>query len=923
MIWMLRGKKVTPYRLFLFFLMGIIGISCANALSFSDYFTELKETNADMFDAYAIFTLHNPTNDNLVLDASKFNAYFVELSNGVSEWKYFIKVPVEYEKQRWIQNLSCENITENNTISESCIDNGHNENFTETIYEFHEFNSTIVILPDESYDIKFYAKYYRSAFITPVSFDWIAIVKDNTGWLGLWDNIYESENWTWFNVSWNKKQSIIFNATTNITNFTIGINVTYDADMLSDYSDLRFTWYNTTSLSEQSINYFIENYTTSYAYVWLKAPVINGTYYMYYQNTSAVNTTSDGFLTFVLFDDFNSASFNTTKWTNETTANQTAGVYCITGNFMTYSSSQFARNNSWVIKGKLTGSGSQIGGINSGATQYSYITRFDTFSTTNFTASTNTGSESTKLLGGLDLNYNRYMIKPNITNSSIVNYNQNYGAFLNSTTDKIIAEGNYNMLAVRTWAGVYACVDYIFVANNSDKISSSAFGSEESGNSISFSTQSPANNTIINDANTIHFNSTVQSKASATMSCNFSINGTLNQTNASVYNNTLVDFTASLQFGYYNWTMNCWNDTTSNSTTSNFLLNNTNTISFSTQSPANNTIITTSGNINFKFTAISKTSSAMNCSLYINGSLNQSGSATNNTLKNFVVAIPNGTSINWNVTCQNGTITNTTPLYYLSTNWATSYTIASEDDTTGITIEYSPIVSVGENAEIKIMVHAPDNYTSFNWTYHGKGMITDSAFTGSGAFMTTGGASISDANGCPGFCLMSGDYEGDYDYTGDTIATFEFVEKPKDDRDTCMKLGGCVCGTGDSAYCAIPCECVRKDPRHEPTPSDPIDSTPPSDEIIWKDSEYTFYVHFNNNGYYPFYITATGIDSVTNESLLLYSNGGKIIVGSSMTYINDSATSESTDNPINVIVVYGFLIAFVIGSGLYLFARRD
>ncbi|MFZ3077992.1 MAG: DUF2341 domain-containing protein, partial [Candidatus Aenigmatarchaeota archaeon] len=79
-----------------------------------------------------------------------------------------------------------------------------------------------------------------------------------------------------------------------------------------DYQDLRFTWLNTSSNSEQNISYWLESDNQA----WVKVPnvtasgVANTTLYMYYGNPSAASA-SNGTNMFSFFDDF---SGDLSKW---------------------------------------------------------------------------------------------------------------------------------------------------------------------------------------------------------------------------------------------------------------------------------------------------------------------------------------------------------------------------------------------------------------------------------------------------------------------------------------------------------------------------------------------------------------------------------------------------------------------------------
>jgi len=68
----------------------------------------------------------------------------------------------------------------------------------------------------------------------------------------------------------------------------------------------------------------------------------------------------------------------------------------------------------------------------------------------------------------------------------------------------------------------------------------------------------PSNDTQINDTQTVTFNFTATDDQNATLSCSIHLNGTLNQTNSSVQNNTLTNFVINgISYGSHNWSVNC------------------------------------------------------------------------------------------------------------------------------------------------------------------------------------------------------------------------------------------------------------------------------------------------------------------------------------------------------------------------------
>jgi len=113
-------------------------------------------------------------------------------------------------------------------------------------------------------------------------------------------------SYAWYSPIRQYRRPIILdntNNSNNLTDYQIAINLTYDCDMQPDFSDIIFTWYNTTDKSEIAIPFWIENYSTSsWAYVWVKVKEIPAnsttTIYVYYGNTTPVSSPSNTINTF-------------------------------------------------------------------------------------------------------------------------------------------------------------------------------------------------------------------------------------------------------------------------------------------------------------------------------------------------------------------------------------------------------------------------------------------------------------------------------------------------------------------------------------------------------------------------------------------------------------------------------------------------
>jgi hypothetical protein len=124
----------------------------------------------------------------------------------------------------------------------------------------------------------------------------------------------------WWDYGWNFRRSITMDNTGNaeaLANYQVLLNVSYDSDMRSDFSDLRFTQFNQTLGQNEVLPYYIEQKSDgSFATVWVKAGRIaasaSSTMHMYYGNPSAIpNSSATG--TFEFFDDF--ATDPSARWT--------------------------------------------------------------------------------------------------------------------------------------------------------------------------------------------------------------------------------------------------------------------------------------------------------------------------------------------------------------------------------------------------------------------------------------------------------------------------------------------------------------------------------------------------------------------------------------------------------------------------------
>lgn len=122
----------------------------------------------------------------------------------------------------------------------------------------------------------------------------------------------DGENWL---TDWNYRQSItITNASGAGTEYQVLLNVSYNNNMQTDFDDLRFTDNDGDTLLDAWLE---EKSDSNFANTWVEVSdsleTSNVTIYMYFGN-STVSNYWNGKTTFLLFDDFNDDSFNTTLW---------------------------------------------------------------------------------------------------------------------------------------------------------------------------------------------------------------------------------------------------------------------------------------------------------------------------------------------------------------------------------------------------------------------------------------------------------------------------------------------------------------------------------------------------------------------------------------------------------------------------------
>jgi len=165
-------------------------------------------------------------------------------------------------------------------------------------------------------------------------------------------------NSTWSN---RKKITLTGNTSGSQTDYQLLLNVTYESEMNSDFSDLRFC-----NDTDQLSAWLESKVNESYALIWVKFPhtPANGEtedYWMYYGNSEA-GVCWDGEATFEFFDDFETGDLTTgpMSWTPRASTEHdgVAHIDCSGGTYQQmYVASSLYENTAWAFDWKKIESG--------------------------------------------------------------------------------------------------------------------------------------------------------------------------------------------------------------------------------------------------------------------------------------------------------------------------------------------------------------------------------------------------------------------------------------------------------------------------------------------------------------------------------------------------------------------------------------
>lgn len=130
-------------------------------------------------------------------------------------------------------------------------------------------------------------------------------------------------DWAWWSSSWSKRMNITIGATNTQTNYQVNVTIIYDADMRSDFGDVRFT----DRSGHELYHFLVKQKASTYADYYVNvsvgaAKVIDA----YYGNAGATDN-SNGPLTFYDFDHFDAANLDASQWDVDYAADK----YTLTG----------------------------------------------------------------------------------------------------------------------------------------------------------------------------------------------------------------------------------------------------------------------------------------------------------------------------------------------------------------------------------------------------------------------------------------------------------------------------------------------------------------------------------------------------------------------------------------------------------------
>jgi hypothetical protein len=454
----------------------------------------------------------------------------------------------------WVSNVTCVEVPLNGSV---CRDAGFFKNKTVWEIQWLPVTASVQFRRNKAKIINIHAEWL--AGVGSFSEDIIPFLSD-----------VPLSDLAWWNSSWMNRKAIQVNTSSAQTSYQIPLNISYASAMQADFDDLRFTDEDGTAL-----DYWVEEETNSvYSYVWVEGDwaTTNGTQaYVYYNNSAAANTSS-GKNTFVLFDDFDDASFNLTLWLNSTCTGSTteaSGKIIVLGECYLLS-----RGNEWYSNMRLVGSvnftggntpQAQFGGVNNTNPSSTPMVLFQAnYPTANvLNARTYVTASNASNLGDpvASDTFHRYEIIRNGVATTV--FNLDWAQQASHTNQN--SNNGYNITLGMYTATKRMESDWIFVADYIYPEPTSAILDEEAPFFMVIEMTSPAEDSKTEDTTPdMVFNFT--SDTFAISSCELFINSTGYGVNSTVFNYTSTTMTANatLTYGAWKWKVTCTNDTYTN-----------------------------------------------------------------------------------------------------------------------------------------------------------------------------------------------------------------------------------------------------------------------------------------------------------------------------------------------------------------------
>ena len=427
------------------------------------------------------------------------------ITRSLRDVQYFILINESYEVEDNSYIEVCgEELNKNNTkICKWEVDKYKNKTEYRTYWKPYNFEE----LKADNYEWKLEAK--KNYINQKIDFIPIAQTKELSAWV-------------WWSSSWAKKKAVnISTASATGGYYSVLIPVTYDGDMKTDFSDLRFI----NSAEDTELGYWINNKTDSTsANVWVNTSLTqnaNVTIYMYYGNAGASTTSNRN----NVFKKQESHGYIIATAVDDQTAY--SGIQVVPDTSIFVSSMEKGASVTANVTQILDASKNLI------ATSGTIASNIGTFNNPYRLASATT-----------------YFLVTSSQGSTYTRKSNSAGSF---PQDSGVFSWNNGL----NWNGDVANPEVWFfnIQNVSFTIDASPsiyFGAEINGDELPIVTLNAPVNALNSTNQTILFNCTASDNINL-MNVTLKINNTNNGTNTSGINNTAYLFSRTLADGFYNW----------------------------------------------------------------------------------------------------------------------------------------------------------------------------------------------------------------------------------------------------------------------------------------------------------------------------------------------------------------------------------